>query len=1527
MATPGFVGDSQPASVPSSDEHSSANPISTTDAVPSTQPQTTTIKNKSKGQNKKPKKRKPKGRSRGGRKHHKPDQAAAGKASARALVGRRELFDKHFCFSAPTDTLPPLASCFRANSKGTLKELRETKDAALAVRGLLSDKDIAVWHRLTRFTNQAGNVVQAVRQHAEAEMGTTAFMKLYEILYRFDLLPTPEHIEGNGPSPTINTVHACEAPGAFVAATNHALRQLWGSRLVWDWTGLTLNPYYENIDPSAIIDDDLFILCTESNWCFGRDNTGDMMSVENIEALRAAAQAKGKVCLYTADGSIDCSSMPERQESMVANLHFCEVVGGLCVLAEGGHLVVKMFTFYEDHSVNLLYLLHHCFEELWVTKPATSKAGNSETYVVGKRFKGLPDCELEALLAFVGPAFPTSSASEGEGAPDDMDSDTTTPATQQPGCSGAPTTMFDVDALPTAFKDDAIACAKFFESLSTAAVRRNIDLDENGKGYLEDRAIKTARVEVAWEWVQRFEIEPILPHHRVVLDTCLDGYQLNTGLRVAMTHSDHVRRSCGTLADRRESTTKHQLFVQRARCGQAHTQPLQRTGLDRSTGRKRHREPDDDTLSTVAEAAVLPTSPQAEPGSRRARSDNDNNDDDNDVGGGNRGSVGECDNSAWCASDDGWGRQSSCHNNAAAADVQQTDLEPAPSTDSSVVRDGDLVPSTVASAAAVAPTATVSSLPPSYLDKSAATAPPPAQYSGFARKQLQSMGLEPGQGLGRQGQGRVAPVQVSLRTKGVGLGYSSGGNQPSQACNGIPGAPWFFECDGLAPASCLGASRPRGSSKTPALQSGGGTVAADGGVGGRPKARLPPTTAATGVGDGEDDGAGDGDGWDAGGTAHGRPAAPAFVPAGAAESSAAGEFPVANKTGVAASAGTAIKAPRAAADDTVTSAGGAWSCPRPAGIGNAAIGGTRPRAAAPAATAPCAAPSHGGASPLPNEWPRVVGRRLTAVLMSKFCRRTALTELQECRQHVADHEQQNGAYANRAAVCTHCALVAHACCQQDRASREQVAHGNTDAAATGATDIATRATDAGTGAPDAAATGAPDSARRATNAAPAATQMASVPTASMHPRSTPAPTPMITRGHTPMPTAATQHKWTFPSSLLLGQLDAMFGVASSMSVLDVTGDGGTAEYVAQRHGSAATVVSVRPNGPWAADAWALLHSSTKLCDGPVDTLVAANAVAQHVAATAAASMDAATATPATATTVAAATTVSAAAPTQTPAPTPTPTKPAITPNATPIAATTPGSHRFGLVVVGGPAVWPVASANGEDVVAGAASARCKRLLLGSLIVALWAMRPGGTLVLRLGDAFTRFHAGVVCALSQSFGRSELLKPFACCSLTADRVLVCTEANRPAVDAVLTHLSTCLNEYDTIGISTNAWDSSRAAGAAGAVAAGAVKSAKGGSAGHTAEDDLLSFVPMGVLLEPTFFQFLTHANERHVAREIAALRALADSAHNHQRQVRGGPSSPSKDDAVALTRAAADLATSALRSCPWPECEPGSVKEA
>jgi len=60
-----------------------------------------------------------------------------------------------------------------------------------------------------------------------------------------------------------------------------------------------------------------------------------------------------------------------------------------------------MFTFFECDTICLLYLLNLLFESVHMMKPATSKEGNSEIYVVCREFRGRKVAEpyLEQLYS------------------------------------------------------------------------------------------------------------------------------------------------------------------------------------------------------------------------------------------------------------------------------------------------------------------------------------------------------------------------------------------------------------------------------------------------------------------------------------------------------------------------------------------------------------------------------------------------------------------------------------------------------------------------------------------------------------------------------------------------------------------------------------------------------------------------------------------------------------------------------------------------------------------------------------------------------------------------------------------------------------------------------------------------------------------------------------------------------------------------------------------------------------------------
>ncbi|XP_061521539.1 cap-specific mRNA (nucleoside-2'-O-)-methyltransferase 2 isoform X1 [Phycodurus eques] len=300
---------------------------------------------------------------------------------ADALTEIKDLFSKSRTYINPSNDewcSPNATVAFRHHVKVQNRHLQALKVSLNAVKNQLSDKNIEVWHEHTNSTNRAGKVIATVRSAANAEICTQAWCKFYEILGTFRLLPEEALYSGE-----LNTVHLCEAPGAFISALNHYVKTSERTRYCdWSWVANTLNPYHEANAGGATIADDRLIANTLPWWFFGSDNTGDIMLQKHLLELQTFVANMRRVDLVTADGSFDCQENPDEQEALVTPLHYCEVTAALLLLSPGGSFVLKMFTLYEHSSVCLLYLLNCCFGSVSVFKPATSKAGNSEVYVV-----------------------------------------------------------------------------------------------------------------------------------------------------------------------------------------------------------------------------------------------------------------------------------------------------------------------------------------------------------------------------------------------------------------------------------------------------------------------------------------------------------------------------------------------------------------------------------------------------------------------------------------------------------------------------------------------------------------------------------------------------------------------------------------------------------------------------------------------------------------------------------------------------------------------------------------------------------------------------------------------------------------------------------------------------------------------------------------------------------------------------------------------------------------------------------------
>lgn len=352
-------------------------------------------------------------------------------------------------------------------------QLQALKVSLNAVKNQLSDKNVQVWHQHTNSTNRAGKVIGAVRSVANAEICTQAWCKFYEILGTFNLLPVEALQKGE-----LNTVHLCEAPGAFISALNHYIKTSETTRYCdWSWAANTLNPYHEANGGSTTIADDRLIANTLPWWFFGSDNTGNIMIQKHLLELQAFVANMHSVDLVTADGSFDCQENPDEQEALVASLHHCEATAALLLLSPGGSFVLKMFTLYEHSSVCLLYLLNCCFRSIHVFKPATSKAGNSEVYVICLHYDGKEAVRplLSKLIRNYGPNLADRE------------------------------TLFPNTVIPDTFMKQHEEMCLYFHNLQVQTISENLQLFE-GLSSAQRQQLDHIRDCVAQEYLQRFEV-------------------------------------------------------------------------------------------------------------------------------------------------------------------------------------------------------------------------------------------------------------------------------------------------------------------------------------------------------------------------------------------------------------------------------------------------------------------------------------------------------------------------------------------------------------------------------------------------------------------------------------------------------------------------------------------------------------------------------------------------------------------------------------------------------------------------------------------------------------------------------------------------------------------------------------------------------------------------------------------------------------------------------------------------------------
>ena len=239
-----------------------------------------------------------------------------------------------------------------------------------------------------------------------------ATFKMWEMIVDFNLLPTKEE------EPVIVTAHLAEDPGGFVEATLK-----WRQRTQDDplENNVSDKPFGISLREETISAPGIPLDKMETNFrkdypnfksIYGGeegepnpdgydnrqgDGTGNLFYLGNILDFAANVNSEGGAHLVTSDLGFDFDEVEDIREQVMYFPIFAQMVGCLSCQKYGGNLVIKIFDIYTDVTVKLISYMSKFYEDFYITKPYTSRPGNSEKYIIGVGFLGIEKSELENL--------------------------------------------------------------------------------------------------------------------------------------------------------------------------------------------------------------------------------------------------------------------------------------------------------------------------------------------------------------------------------------------------------------------------------------------------------------------------------------------------------------------------------------------------------------------------------------------------------------------------------------------------------------------------------------------------------------------------------------------------------------------------------------------------------------------------------------------------------------------------------------------------------------------------------------------------------------------------------------------------------------------------------------------------------------------------------------------------------------------------------------------------------------------------
>lgn len=246
------------------------------------------------------------------------------------------------------------------------------------------------WAIFKEYTNKyervfAANSHSGLKKKSVAEYVpvSRSYFKLWEMMHDFPLL------DNTGVDGSVQTAHLAEGPGGFIEAVCRFRHQHANAKDAY--YGMTLIDKTNKEVPDWSKARKLMLTYPQIRLHHGVDDTGNLYKIENIHAL-VEATGRHSCDLVTGDGGIDYSQNYAQQEEMSQRLLVSQVYAGLLLVKPSKHFVCKLFDTNGRFTQEMLWILSVLFDTVHLVKPLTSRAANSERYIVACGFR---ECSVE----------------------------------------------------------------------------------------------------------------------------------------------------------------------------------------------------------------------------------------------------------------------------------------------------------------------------------------------------------------------------------------------------------------------------------------------------------------------------------------------------------------------------------------------------------------------------------------------------------------------------------------------------------------------------------------------------------------------------------------------------------------------------------------------------------------------------------------------------------------------------------------------------------------------------------------------------------------------------------------------------------------------------------------------------------------------------------------------------------------------------------------------------------------------------